>query len=50
MATLSIFLDEHTVSALDKLRVSQEDFEMKSTIGRGHFGEVLIFPPLHLKE
>lgn len=34
------FLDESTVSALNAIRVCADDFEMKSIIGRGHFGEV----------
>lgn len=32
--------DEGTVSALKELRLSADDFEVKSIIGRGHFGEV----------
>ncbi len=39
------YVDECTVSALKKLQVSAEDFEVKTTIGRGHFGEVI---SLHL--
>lgn len=33
---------EQTVAEIESLRVSVKDFEMKSTIGRGHFGEVLL--------
>ena len=32
--------DEGTVSVLKELRLSADDFEVKSIIGRGHFGEV----------
>ena len=28
------------MSALNQLRVCADDFEIKATIGRGHFGEV----------
>ena len=34
---------ECTVSALNQLRVCADDFEVKATIGRGHFGEVTPF-------
>ena len=40
MCVVCYCIDERTVLALEKLRVSAEDFEIKNTIGRGHFGEV----------
>ena len=34
--------DEATVSSLKNLRLTADDFEVKSIIGRGHFGEVCV--------
>ena len=40
MISVVTHTDEGTVSALKELRLSADDFEVKSIIGRGHFGEV----------
>lgn len=36
----SVVLDDKTISTLKKLRMNADDFEVRCTIGRGHFGEV----------
>ncbi len=34
--------DGDTVKSLQELRLSADDFEVKTVIGRGHFGEVRV--------
>ena len=37
------------VTELNGLKLTKEDFEPKNVIGRGHFGEVIIFTILYLR-
>ena len=38
----TVVLDEDSVEAVKQLRLAADDFEVKSIIGRGHFGEVCV--------
>ena len=40
MFTVCLHSDEGAVRALNELRLTAGDFEVKGIIGRGHFGEV----------
>ena len=40
VACITALADEGTVKALKEIRLKAEDFEVKTIIGQGHFGEV----------